>query len=470
MRIRRFLLVVGAGLVAACQINPPASPASAATTCAIPMEVLPTPQPDEAGGAGLGEEQPFQTRLRGLLSPPANPSGFAEPRKSSLLFLSGGSQKGSFGAGFLKGWGQRPGGLPRFDMVTGVSAGSILATAAFIGDGDGAAEQFSQVNRESDVLKAFATKNSKGDFTTTSYLSIAKHGAAADLEPMRQMLIAYLRAHRPGHQMSRIEEARVEALANRELYVGAVDLDSGEFVAFNLGGYLRASPTLSDKVVGCYATAVLASSSVPMAALPVFIDGRVYVDGGARNGMFGMQLINQLYELAASGGADPASAPNLYLLVNGTQVTEPDCDGYRKQKIAPAGPSAAQDAFCRKTVGDPHVTPPKRPTWSLATVGLRSVDVLINQVYRANAQATFQAYQLAFHTQTGFHFTRMKPDAPDFRLGDRSCGSSAGYVTKDGQPTWFDLDEQATHPLEFYPHYMKCLIAYGEERARQEAW
>jgi len=262
----------------------------------------------------------------------------------------------------------------------------------------------------------------------------------------------------------------LKALANRELYVGAVDLDSGEFVAFNLGGYLRASPTLSDKVVGCYATAVLASSSVPMAALPVFIDGRVYVDGGARNGMFGMQLINQLYELAASGGADPASAPNLYLLVNGTQVTEPDCDGYRKQKIAPAGPSAAQDAFCRKTVGDPHVTPPKRPTWSLATVGLRSVDVLINQVYRANAQATFQAYQLAFHTQTGFHFTRMKPDAPDFRLGDRSCGSSAGYVTKDGQPTWFDLDEQATHPLEFYPHYMKCLIAYGEERARQEAW
>jgi len=100
----------------------------------------------------------------------------------------------------------------------------------------------------------------------------------------------------------------------------------------------------------------------------------------------------------------------------------------------------------------------------------RSVDVLIKQVYRANAQATFQAYQLAFHTQTGFHFTRMKPDAPDFRLGDRSCGSSAGYVTKDGQPTWFDLDEQATHPLEFYPHYMKCLIAYGEERARQEAW
>jgi hypothetical protein len=470
MRIPGLLIIVPAILLSACQITPPASPASAADACAIPMEVLPTPQPDEPGGAGLGEEQPFQTRLRALLSPPANPSGFAEPKKSSLLFMSGGSQKGSFGAGFLKGWSRRPGGLPKFDMVTGVSAGSILTTAAFIGDGDGAAETFAQVNRESDVLRAFARKNAKGDFSTSSYLSIARHGAAADLTPMRDMLITYLRGRRAGHSLSRIEEVRAEALTGRDLYVGAVDLDSGQFVAFNLGGYLRTHEALTDKVVGCYATAVLASSSVPMAALPVFIDGRLYVDGGARNGMFGMQLINQLYELAASGGADPALAPNLYLLVNGTQAMEPDCDAYRKQKLAPPGPSVVQDEFCRKTVGDPRVTPPKRPTWSLATVGLRSVDVLINQVYRANAEATFQAYQLAFHTQNGFHFARMKPDAPDFRFGDRSCGSSAGYLPKDGQPTWFQLDEQATHPLEFYPRYMKCLIAYGEHRAAQEGW
>jgi hypothetical protein len=457
-------------LLSACQINPPASPASAAEACGIPIEVLPTAQPDETGGAGLGEEQPFQTRLRALLSGASSQIGFAEPKKSNLLFLSGGSQKGAFGAGFLKGWSERPGGMPKFNMVTGVSAGAILSTAAFIGDGEGAAEQFSRINRESDVLRPFAKRNAKGDFTTSSYISIARHGAAADLAPMRNTLIRYLNDRRPGAAVSRMEEVRAEALKGRYLYVGAVDLDSGQFVAFDLGGYLAAREAISDKMVGCYADAVLASASVPMAALPVFIDGRVYVDGGARNGMFGMQLLNQLYDLAASGGADPALAPNLYLLVNGTQEIDPDCDAYRKQKLAPAGPSSAQDEFCGQTVGDPRATPPRRPTWSLATVGMRSVDVLVNQIYRANAQATFQAYQLAFHTADGFHFARMRSDAPDFTLGEHSCGASAGYVPKNGRPTWYQLDEGTLHPLEFYPRYMKCLIAYGESRARTEGW
>lgn len=468
----RFQLtaLAAAILLSACQIDPPPSPASADQACRIPMEVLSTPQPDEAGTVGLGEEPPFEARLRGLLSGASNPSGFAEPKKSSLLFLSGGSQKGAFGAGFLKGWSERPGGIPRFDMVTGVSAGSILSTAAFLGDGKGAAEQFSRIRQESDVLRPFAKRTSKGDFTTNSYISIARHGAAADLAPMREMLIAYLNGHRPGAVVSRVEEVRAEALKGRSLYVGGVDLDSGEFVAFDLGGYLAAHETITPRIVGCYADAVVASSSVPMAALPVFIDGRVYVDGGARNGMFGMQLVKQLYDVAASGPVDPALAPNLYLLVNGTQQIDPDCGAYRSQKLAPAGPPASKDEFCREVVGDPGAIPPKRPTWSLATVGMRSVDVLVNQVYRANAQAIFQAYQLAFHTADGFHFARMKADAPEFQLGEHSCGSSAGYVAKDRRPTWYQLDEDAYHPLEFYPNYMKCLIAYGEARSQAEGW
>lgn len=467
----RFVLAgLAAVLAAACQINPPRTP-SATEACSIPREALPTPQPDDPASAGLGDEQPFQTRLRGLLSAASAPSGFAAaPPKVNLLFLSGGSQKGAFGAGFLKGWSERPGGLPKFDLVTGVSAGAILASAAFIGDGDGAAQRFSSINRESDVLTPFAKRGANGEIAKSSYPGIARHGAAADLAPMRASLVQYLTSPRPGSSVPRIAEVREEAMKGRHLYVGAVDLDSGQFVAFDLSGYLRSQPVITRKVVDCYADAVLASSSVPLAALPVFIDGRIYVDGGARNGMFGMQLINQLLELASSGGGDPALAPNLYLLVNGTQEIDPDCGAYRKQKIAPPGPSQEQDRFCKATVGNSAAAPPRRPTWSLDGVGMRSVDVLVNQVYRANAQATFQAYQLAFRTADGFRFARMRPDAPDFRLGDYSCGSGAGYVSSDGRPTWYDLDDKAYLPLEFYPNYMKCLIAYGASRARQERW
>lgn len=469
---RFVLLALAACLTAACQITPPPSPIGAADACAIPKHVIVTAQPDEDAGGALGEEGPFNLRLRELLAPPARPAGLVEPRKGEVLFLSGGSQKGSFGAGFLKGWSERQGGLPQFNLVTGVSAGAILSTAAFIGDGRGAAERFSSISQESDVLDAFAKRNSKGDLTKGSYLNIAKRGAAADLVPMQELLIAYLKSPGPGGARV-IEAARIRAMANADLFVGAVDLDSGQFVAFWLSEYLRqqdpAQP-VSDHVIECYARAVRASSSVPLAALPVFIDGRVYVDGGARNGMFGWQLLNELTQLSMSRGPDPVPAPNLYLIVNGNQEIDPDCGAYRKQKIAPAGPSQAQDDFCRKVVGDPQVMTPKRPTWSIDGVGLRSVDVLVNQVYRASAQAIFQAYQLAYQTRDGFHFARMRPDARNFRLGERTCGSGAGYVPSDGVETWYDLDDRTRRPLEFYPNYMKCLIAYGEQTARTANW
>ena len=270
--------------------------------------------------------------------PNANPAGLGESeRPPNLLFLSGGSQKGAFGAGFLRGWSETPHSLPEFDLVTGVSAGSILSTAAFIGDGQGAANQFARIDRESRVLTAFAKRNSSGDFGIQSYISIAKHGAAADLAPMRAMLIEYLSSSRVAGGPRVIDEVAARSAAGKKLYVGAADLDSGEFVAFDLSDYVKGkSPDqINSTIIDCYANAIVASSSVPVAAMPVFIDGRLYVDGGARNGMFGWQLAKMLYDVAAGGGGTPASAPKLYLLVNGTQEMDPDCEPYKKAKIAP---------------------------------------------------------------------------------------------------------------------------------------
>lgn len=54
-----------------------------------------------------------------------------------ILILSGGGDYGAFGAGFLEGWGRvQEHGLtrPRFDLVTGVSTGALIAPFAFVGD------------------------------------------------------------------------------------------------------------------------------------------------------------------------------------------------------------------------------------------------------------------------------------------------------------------------------------------------
>ena len=49
-----------------------------------------------------------------------------------LLALSGGADDGAFGAGLLVGWGQH-GDRPEFALVTGISAGALIAPFAFLG-------------------------------------------------------------------------------------------------------------------------------------------------------------------------------------------------------------------------------------------------------------------------------------------------------------------------------------------------
>jgi hypothetical protein len=48
------------------------------------------------------------------------------------LALSGGGSDGAYGAGVLAGWTER-GDRPEFEIVTGVSAGAIIAPFAFLG-------------------------------------------------------------------------------------------------------------------------------------------------------------------------------------------------------------------------------------------------------------------------------------------------------------------------------------------------
>ena len=61
-----------------------------------------------------------------------------EPPALDGLIVSGGGDWGAFGAGFLKGWHKVPAqhllAKPEFDIVTGVSTGTLIAPFAFLGD------------------------------------------------------------------------------------------------------------------------------------------------------------------------------------------------------------------------------------------------------------------------------------------------------------------------------------------------
>ena len=68
----------------------------------------------------------------------AGKSADGTPPTIDLLVISGGGDWGAFGAGVLKGWGKVTGDMarPKFDVVTGVSTGAMIAPFAFLGDDD----------------------------------------------------------------------------------------------------------------------------------------------------------------------------------------------------------------------------------------------------------------------------------------------------------------------------------------------
>src|SRR5256885_5118234 len=61
-------------------------------------------------------------------------SAFASLPPKNILILSGGDANGAFGCGILSGWRNAPAGRPKFDLVTGVSTGALIAAFAFLGE------------------------------------------------------------------------------------------------------------------------------------------------------------------------------------------------------------------------------------------------------------------------------------------------------------------------------------------------
>ena len=66
----------------------------------------------------------------GRADPTVGPT--ATLKQPTALALSGGGADGAFGAGLLTGWSRR-GTRPQFTVVTGASAGALIAPFAFLG-------------------------------------------------------------------------------------------------------------------------------------------------------------------------------------------------------------------------------------------------------------------------------------------------------------------------------------------------
>jgi hypothetical protein len=191
----------------------------------------------------------------------------------NYLSLSGGGSDGAYGAGFLNGW-TASGTRPKFDVVTGISTGSLIAPFAFLGP------EYDPVLKEA--------------YTTVTTADIADIHAVPALVGLTPSLSSNDRFK---SLIARFLTPEVFAAIARErdkgrhLLIGTTNLDAQRAVIWDLTEIARSGrPDSLDLAQNI----VMASASIPGVFPPVRIkvtvDGKVYdelhVDGGVTRQVF----------------------------------------------------------------------------------------------------------------------------------------------------------------------------------------
>lgn len=208
---------------------------------------------------------------------PALKQRFSERMKagntvSHIIAISGGADDGAFSAGLIVGWGET-GLRPEFDLVTGISAGALVAPFVFLGkDYD-------------DELSEIFTVHDAGDIYKPDVMAGLFGGdALADSGPLAALIAKYV----DEKLLARIAEERAKG---RLLFVGTTNIDAQRPVFWDMG---RLAQSKSPHAIEIFRKVLLASASVPgvfpPVRFPVVANGRsfeeLHVDGGPTREVF----------------------------------------------------------------------------------------------------------------------------------------------------------------------------------------
>lgn len=460
--LRSLVLVAVAGLSLAGCTQPRPRPIAGCNYAMRPIDVRPEWQARQQAPASenallrvqaaadnpLGEAL-RQRRLvkRRVMALPGAATAVAEPDR--FLALSGGGQHGAFGAGFFYGMA-RQGALPTWDIVTGVSTGSLQSTLLFLAnqpvprDRDYAAWVDGPLSGKAgetgfvvqpgisnvgDLVLAYSILK-EADLLRVrgggAGLGAVLKGSSASFAPLRARLAKIM-------SLETLRLVAEEGAKHRQLLVGVSSLDDGRAYAIDLTALvapLRAhslSRAEEDRIQGCYVDALLASSSVPPGVPPVTLQTpertEMYMDGGARFGMF-LQPALQAFDAAGPGGK-----AEITLMVNTSMDPGPwTTDGAPMQR------------------------------WSAPSAAMRAVALLETQVYSFSA-AQVEGLGLRYGWLRMASLTR----APGGELPDDHVFNGKTCAE------WLAIDARAK-PLQFYPWYMACTADYGRSRGATGQW
>jgi hypothetical protein len=217
-----------------------------------------------------------------------------------VLALSGGGADGAFGAGLITGWSAR-GTRPQFTIVTGASAGALIAPFAFLGPAYD--ETLRSVFASGELANILQSDVLYGLFGGTSLFKTA---------PLRDLIARH------------VDDTLLAAVAKeyqrgRRLYIVTTNLDAQRTAIWDMG---KIAASGDPQALELFRNVLTASASIPGVFAPVLIDveaqGRrfaeMHVDGGVTTNV----LIVPEAVLVSGTPLFPAGAnPKVYIIMNG---------------------------------------------------------------------------------------------------------------------------------------------------------
>ncbi len=221
--------------------------------------------------------------------------GGVPDNEHSVLALSAGGADGAFGAGVLAGW-TASGARPQFDVVTGVSTGSLLAVFAFLG------------SEYDSLIKELYTSQTNSSIFRKRGLSGLFGDSLYDNGPLKAQIEAYVTPQL-------LQKVASEYRRGRRLYIATTNIDAGELVIWDMGKIAAGDGGGRADSILHFQKVLRASAAVPGYFQPVYIKPRrgvqlrqAHVDGGVKEPV--------LYE--GFMGNSPVADKNLYLVINAT--------------------------------------------------------------------------------------------------------------------------------------------------------
>jgi hypothetical protein len=249
----------------------------------------------------------------------------------NVLALSGGGGGVAFGAGALVGW-SRTGTRPDFQVVTGVSAGALLAPLAFLGP-----------RWDATITDAFSGGRTQ-HLLQPRWIRALFGASVYRGEPLVKLVDYYITD-------DLLRAVAAESAKGRLLLVATTDLDQERTVIWDMGriaaeGGVRGRRLFRDVLV--------ASASIPGLFPPVLIRmeesgiefDEMHVDGSTTAPFF----IAPEMTAVVSGGFGELQGANVYVIVNGQLGANAVTTPVRTVSIVKRGVDAALESSSRAAV------------------------------------------------------------------------------------------------------------------------